>query len=132
MKRFIVALLAALAALCVTTSATAVNKTEPNPGLVIVTKCGPPKQQKQYTGRVIVKVSGSGCVTIDKGAVAIASGNAVVAAHGSSSVDARGNVTLIVYNLDVSCAIHGNSVTLISAIKGYTISPQPRCVRYSR
>lgn len=102
---------------------------KPKPGVqVVITKnCPAASAQKTYNGRVIIYVSGNGCVSIDKGATAIASGNAVVAAHGDSSVVAKDQTTLVVYNEAVSCVIRGRGVTVVSAIEGFFPRSRARC-----
>lgn len=113
-----IAVLVAVLGLAVTTAALGANpKPGSTPEVVVTKKCPAPKSQRTYSGRVIVYVSGNGCVSIDRGAVAIASGNATVAAHGDSSVVASGNVTLVVYNESVACSVKGHGVTVVSAIK---------------
>lgn len=98
--------------LAVTTTALGANSKAP-PQVTITKNCIKAKDQKTYEGNVIVYVSGKGCVSIDDGAVAIASGNATVVAHGHSTVYAKDNVILIVYNRRVECKI-GPKVTLIN------------------
>ncbi|MBI2506752.1 MAG: hypothetical protein HYY99_01955 [Candidatus Colwellbacteria bacterium] len=93
-------------------------KPGPSPEVVIAKKCPAAKDQKVYTGRVIVYVSGNGCVSIDKGAVAIASGNATVVAHGNSVVYAKGKAVLIVFNEAVKCSV-GPRVTVVYAAEDF-------------
>lgn len=117
MKRFIV-LLTTTVALSVVVASTAIAANKPRPQVIITKNCPVAKTQQTYKGNVIVYVSGSGCVSVDSGATAIASGNAVVVAHGSSTVDARDHVVLVTYNRRVKCQTHGTGVTVINS-SGY-------------
>lgn len=92
-----------------------------NPKIVLVTKCGTGTDHPGhvYSGKgTILKVRKNGCATIDKGATALAYDDSVVAAHGESIVIGYGHATLIIYNQDVVCAVHGKNVSIIWALRG--------------
>lgn len=114
MKRFIVLLATAVVlSVAVASTATAASK-PPTPQVIITKNCPAAKAQHTYKHNVIIYVSGNGCVSIDNGATAIASGDATVVAHGKSVVYAKDHVILVVYNRLVSCKI-GMNVVLINA-----------------
>lgn len=129
MRKYFGAMFVLIVALALAVTSTALGaKPKPNQEVVVTKKCPVASAQKTYKGNVVVYVSGNGCVSIDDGAVAIASGNAVVVAHGNSSVVAKNQTTLVVYNADVTCEIKGKDVTVVSAIKGFSERRGARCL----
>ena len=127
MRKYFGAMFVLFVALVLTVTSTALGaKPKPNPQVIITKACPAAKTQQTYKGNVIVYVAGNGCVSIDDGAGAIASGNATVVAHGKSVVHAKGNVVLVVFNKLVACNIT-SSVTLINASK--YVSSYIRCQR---
>src|SRR2546421_626654 len=100
----------AIAALCAISATSALAKESNGNGPIVVytQNCPDASLQKTYTGHVIVYVSEAGCVSVDRGAVAVASGNAVVVAHGNSTVVAKDNVVLVIYSKKTTCRITPN------------------------
>ncbi len=129
MRKYFGAMFVLFVALALAVTSTALGaKPKPNPQIIITKACPAAKDQKTFKGNVIVYVAGDGCVSIDNGATAIASGKATVVAHGNSTVIASGNATLVVYNEAVSCEIKGRNVTVVSAIRDRSGRLYARCL----
>jgi hypothetical protein len=86
---------------------------------------GCPGKPTKADGSGIFRASGKDCVIADNGAIVIATDQAIVAAHGDSTVDASKHVKIFVYNSDVHCNIHGQNVEVINLIKPTDIIAPP-------